>query len=406
MIKLKYLRHPVRTAKVAKDLFAARWSMWKFAGYGERRFKGDARFDLQHVTNGFQSRVDSSTDDTAMLRRICTAYIKATQQQRHAPKAYSATEWWQDVRQRSLAPVIQALLTQDVDSLRKIYRNFYRDACSTGLLSAPYGMTKEYFGGGMKDVHRRFYLSHVLCRFDYWTEQTNGRFTLHDLAGPGVGNPFGVVIDGTHISVGSEYAHSCAQQIKSLLSGETPVVAEIGGGFGGMAYYLLRDRPGVAYLDFDVPESIALASYYLMKSFPNLRFALYGEEAVGDAIVRADVVLMPVFELAKMPSRSVDVMFSSHAMSDMSQEAMAEYLKNIDVITRDCFFYMGKQRGSAAIEALISKKHESFKLTDTRTSGWHSHKVSGAGVGGAAGVADSTILKQRYTKSATNSNKP
>jgi putative sugar O-methyltransferase len=403
MMKLEHLRHPVRTAKVAKNIFAARWSMWKFASYGERLFKGDARFDLQYVTNGFQSRIDSSTDDTEILKRICTAYIKATKQQTLAPNAYSATEWWQEVRQRSLGPLVQALLAHDIDSLRKMYGNFYRDACSTGLLSAPYGMAKEYFGGRMKDIHRRFYLSHVLCRLDYWKEQTNGRFTLHDLAGPGVGNPFGVMIDGTHIGVGSEYAHSCAQQIRSLSSSKAPVVAEIGGGFGGMAYYLLRDEPGVTYLDFDVPESIALATYYLMKSFPRLKFALYGEGPVGNAIVRANIVLMPVFELAKMPDRSVDVTFSSHAMSDVSPEAMAEYLRNIDRMTRHCFLYMGKQRGGATIQTLISKDHESFKLTDTRTSGWHSHKVSGAGVGGAAGLADSTILEQRYTKSATDS---
>jgi hypothetical protein len=260
-------------------------------------------------------------------------------------------------------------------------------------------MAKEYFGGQIKDIHRRFYLSHVLCRYDYWMEQTNGRSTLHDLKGPGVGNPFGVVIDGTHISVESEYAHSCAQQIRSLLGAENPIVAEIGGGFGGMAYYLLRDLQGVTYLDFDVPESIALATYYLMKSFPTLKFLLYGEEDLS-TIAQADVVLLPVFELAKMPSQSVDLTFSSHAMSDVSPKAMTEYLRNIDRMTRDCFFYMGKQRGSEAIEALIKKDHMSFELTETHTSGWHSHTVSGVGVGGA-GLADSTILEQRYTRSKT-----
>jgi putative sugar O-methyltransferase len=400
MLKLKYLRHPFRTAKTAKNLFAARWSMWRFASYGERRFRGNARFDLNSVTKGFQSHIDSSSDDTEILKRICAAYIKAAEQQSLASEAYNATGWWQEVRQRSLGPVVQALVTEDIESLRKMYRNFYRDACSTGLLSAPYGMAKEYFGGQIKDIHRRFYLSHVLCRFDYWMEQTNRQFTLRDLKGPGVGNPFGVVIDGTHISIGSEYAHSCAQQIRSLLGAENPVVAEVGGGFGGMAYYLLRDLQGVTYLDFDVPESIALATYYLMKSFPTLKFLLYGEEDLS-AIVQADVVLLPVFELAKMPSQSVDLTFSSHAMSDVSPEAMTEYLRNIDRMTQDCFFYMGKQRGSEAIGALIKKEHPSFELTDTHTSGWHSHKVSGVGVGGAAGLADSTIMEQRYTRSKT-----
>ena len=324
MVKLKYLRHPFRTASAAKTLLSTRFSMWKFAAHGARRFRGDARYNPQNVTDGFISRIDNSDDDAELLDRICTAYIKAVEKQKSAPKTYMATEWWQQMRERSLSPVIKALLTRDVGALRRMYRNFFRDPCSSGLLGAPYGMSKAYFGGNIKDVHRRFYLGHVLYRLDYWMAQTDRRFSLRDLAGPGIGNPFGLLIDGTHISVGAEYAHCCAYRIGSQLNSKGATVAEIGGGFGGMAYYLLRDRPKVTYLDFDVPESIALASYYLLKAFPHLKFLLYGEEELTrEAIARADVVLMPVFELATMPAGSVDVTFSSHAMSDLSSEAMA-----------------------------------------------------------------------------------
>ncbi len=402
MVKLKYVRHPLQTAKAAKAMFAARLSMWRFGAHGERLYRGDARYDLQNVTNGFISCIDETDDDTQLLERICTAYIKAVKQQQFVPEAYRATEWWQQVRQRSLGPVTQALLTRDIDALRRMYRNFFRDPCSSGLLGAPYGMSKAYFGRKIKDVYRRFYLSHVLYRFDYWMEQTGGRFALHDLAGPGIGNPFGVVIEGTHISVGSEYAHYCAHRMASLLKSEIATVAEIGGGFGGMAYYLLRDRARVTYLDFDIPESIALASYYLLKAFPHLTFLLYGEnELTKEAIAQADVVLMPVFELATMPAESVDVTFSSHAMSDISFLALVEYLNNIDRITRCCLLYIGNSRASKSISDLVSRSYDSFELIETRSSGWHSHKVSGAGVGGAAGLAASTMLEQCYIRKVT-----
>jgi putative sugar O-methyltransferase len=405
MVKLKHLRHPFQAARTAEALLAIRFNMWMFARHGAHRFRGDARYDLQNVTHGFAPCIDGTADDTELLERICAAYSKAVQQQQSAPEAYKATEWWQDVRQRSLGPVMHALLTRDIVVLRRMYRNFFRDTCSAGLLGAPYGMSKAYFGGKIKDVHRHFYLTHVLYRFDYWKQETNERFTLRDLAGPGVGNPFGVVIDGTHISVGSEYAHYCAQRIGSHLVSTDSTVAEIGGGFGGMAYYLLRDQPGVTYLDFDVPESIALTSYYLMKAFPKLKFLLYGEEALTKrALAQVDVALMPSFELEKMPTESVDVSFSSHSMSDMSSEAMAEYLKNIDHMTRSCFFHIGKKQASDSLSELISRKYDSFKLTGMRTSDWHSHKVSGAGVGGAAGLAASTIFEQCYMRTIASRN--
>jgi putative sugar O-methyltransferase len=406
MVKLKYLRHPFQTANAAKAMFAARLNMWQFANHGKRRFRNDPRYDLQNVTNGFASRIDETGDDTELLERICTAYIRAMKQQQLAPETYKATDWWQQVRQRSLGPVTKALMTRDVDSLRKMYRNFFRDPCSSGLLGAPYGMSNAYFGGKIKDVYRSFYLSHVLYRLDYWMTLTNGRFALPDLASPRIGNPFGVSIEGTHIRVGSEYAHYCADRIDSLTDSDTAVVAEIGGGFGGMAYYLLRDRGKVKYLDFDIPESIALASYYLLKAFPRLTFLLYGEsDLTKEAIARADVVLMPVFELATMPAESVDVAFSSHAMSDISSEALVDYLYNIDRMTRGCFLYIGNSRASESISGLMSQTHDSFELTETRSSGWHSHKVSGAGVGGAAGLAASTMLEQCYRRTAISPGK-
>jgi putative sugar O-methyltransferase len=398
MVKIKYFRHPLQTVRTATALFAARRSMWRFAEYGARRFQGDARFDLQNVTNGFQSRIDDSNGDTELLERICEAYIRAVKREPSAPGAYQATEWWQEVRQRSLGPVIRALLTRDIQVLRGRYRNFFRDSCSTGLLGAPYGMSEAYFGGQIRDVYRRFYLSHTLCRLDYWKERTAERFTLRHLSGPGVGNPFGIVVDGTHISVGSEYAHYCAHKIASLLPSEKPTVAEIGGGFGGMAYYLLRDQPGITYLNFDVPESLALASYYLMKSFPKLRFLLYGEERSTETVTQSDVTLMPLFELTKMPPASVDVAFSSHAISDVSPEALVEYIACIDRMTKGCFFYVGKQQTGEVISKITSRNHHSFNLSETGISRWHGHTVPTVGAIRAADATASTMLEQCYVK--------
>ncbi len=126
MTKLKYLRHPLQAANAAKALFSTRFNMWKFAAHGERRFRGDARYDLQNVTDGFKSQVDDSSDDTEILDRICAAYIKAVAQQQSVPETYKATDRWQLVQQRSLGPVMHALLTRDTDRLQRMYRNFFR----------------------------------------------------------------------------------------------------------------------------------------------------------------------------------------------------------------------------------------------------------------------------------------
>ena len=167
-----------------------------------------------------------------------------------------------------------------------------------------------------------------------------------------------------------------------------------------MAYYLLRDRQDTTYIDFDVPETIALASYYLMKAFPALRFLLYGEETITpQTISQADIVMMPTFALASMPAGSVDAVFSSYGMSDLSPTTTADYLNDIDRMTRMQTLFIANQRVSEVLSNLMKEHHPSFKLSDIRESGWHSFKVSGAGVGGAAGLADSAGLELSYARS-------
>jgi hypothetical protein len=390
---------PKRIAKTAKAYLAVRLNMWKFARHCNHRFRQDARYDLQYVTRGFLSRPNDSDNDSELLERICAAYIRSIQQEQFGQEAYKPTETWLQARQRSLKPFIQALLARDLASLGNMLQNFYRDPCSSGLLAAPNGMSRAYFSGAIRDVYRRFYLGHVLYRFDYWMAQTNGRFRLRDLGGPGIGNPFGLLIEGTHISVGAEYAHYCAHRIACLLDGGKATIAEIGGGFGGMAYYLLRDRPSVKYLDFDVPERIALASYYLLKAFPRRKFILFGEERLTtEALSRASGALMPTFALADAPSGSVDITFSSHSLSNLPAETIAEYINQIDHMTRGRFFLIGNQHVCDSISDLIERGGAPFELKETRPSGWHSYKISGAGVGGSAGLAASAAFEHCYLR--------
>jgi mevalonate kinase len=82
------------------------------------------------------------------------------------------------------------------------------------------------------------------------------------------------------------------------------------------------------------------------------------------------------------------------------------YLNNIDQMSRGSFLYIGNRRASESISDLVSEKYDSFELAETRSSGWQSHKISGAGVGGAAGLAASMMLEQCYVRTVTSQFKP
>jgi hypothetical protein len=91
-------------------------------------------------------------------------------------------------------------------------------------------------------------------------------------------------------------------------------------------------------------------------------------------------------------------------MSGISPEAMIEYLNNIVRMTCDAFLYIGNRQTTQSISDLVSRESDPFRLAETRSSGWHSHKISGAGVGGAAGLAASVMFEQCYKRSITLQN--
>ena len=372
MLKLKHIRHPIRTLGVAKDIFSAHLNMKVLGPRGNAQFLNDARFSLQNVADGFAPRTDECSDDEAILQRVCSAFILAANKEKIAKSVYGPTGWWEDVRRHGLAPVRQALAARDIGTLRSMYRNFFRDPCSNGLVGAPYKMNKACLGQAVDETYRRYFLSNALHRIDHWKAQTGNRFNLGDLAGPEIGNPFGVSIDGTLVRTGTESQHYSAQRIIEILPPGNATVAEIGGGFGSMAYYLLRDRPATTYFNFDVPESIALAAYYLLEALPEREFLLYGEQPVpADSLSRFPVVLMPAFELTNMPTNSADLTFSAHTMSSLTPAAMGEYLDEVNRMTGKYLLLVGRRGENGPLETLIRLQLPHLTLVKRRVLEWN-----------------------------------
>lgn len=374
MLTLEHLFNPLRTAEVVRRRVRAQLQMRRFAARSKRHFLGDPRYDLNRVTEGFAPRCGSSSDDRALLERICRAYSRTISHPDASHECYQPTEWWRRMRAKSRSTVTRALEERDIATLQRAYGNFFRDRCSTGLVGVPYGgMEKAYFRGPMREVHRHCYLGDVLYRLDYWRSITGGRFDIGELAGPEVGNPFGVCIDGTFVQYCAEFQHYCAHRVLDRVDSRPAVVGEIGGGYGGAAYYLVRDGGRIKYVGFDVSESVALASYYLLKSFPKSRFLLFGEQDLtAEALASADIVLLPLFTMPAWPAKTVDLMFSSYVMGDLSDSALEEYLKIVGRITKDTFVHYGD---SGAGERIARCGSRQLTPVESRITTWNNHKA-------------------------------
>jgi hypothetical protein len=365
-LRLKHFLRPARSLRVIGQRLAQRSEVRRLIQVGRQRFEKDPRYHVQYVEEGFEPRPSNAGDDAVLLQRICNAYTKAMERQRSVSEKFQANQWWRLVQGANLGTVMRALSLHDVDSLRAMYGNFFRDPCGAGLVGLR-GIQNGLNG------YKELFLIDALHRMDLWKRMTAARFPLMSLRTPDIGNPFGIMMGDLLVRTGSEDQHFYAQKISSLADPEeTPVVAEVGGGFGGMAYYLIRDCARVKYLDFDVPESIALASWYLLKAFPGLTATLYGEADLNtETLNKSDIILMPAFELPRMPDLSVDVSFNSHVLSDMPAGFIHEYLAEIVRTTRGCILHINRSQSCRIVSDYLARNAPEFALLGKHEVTWN-----------------------------------
>jgi putative sugar O-methyltransferase len=339
---------------------------------GKQRFAKDPNFRPDLVPGYYVPRSVDAQDDLDILKRIIAAYKKARIAQKSAGEAFNVSNEWLPIYKRNLGSVMNALLTENVSELQRMYRNFFRDPCSTGLVGLPIDIPNLLSGGAIKQKFREYILCDVVHRYDLWKRRTGNKYTTAVLSVPIVGNPYGYTMDGVFIRAGGDYQHYYAHAIAELMgSGEERTVVELGGGFGGLAYYLVRDHPQVTYVDFDLPEATALASYYLMRSLPNVPIHLYGEvELTEEVLATPGLVMMPSFEIVKMPSKSASVSFNSYSLAEMSPATIRVYIDQITRITSGYFLHVNHNRNAMLSADKFGVEERGFTLVNRELAGW------------------------------------
>ena len=345
-MNLKARLHALRSA-VRKHI-----NFHKVRGSLGPRIERDALYGATDVARCFAPR-PSATPDGVSLDRIIAAYNAARAVQRTLPAAWQVGNEWLPIYRTHMGPVMKALEERDGAALQRIYENFMRHSCSMGLHGLPVDMERAYFGGRISAIDAAVYRHDAVYRQAHWRALTGGRFSSADLQMPDFGNPYGLFVDGRFIRTGAEYFHHYAHEIARLAAdapGGRPRVVELGGGYGGLGYFLARDVPGLTYVDFDLPENMALTAYFLLSAFPRKKVLLYGEAPLDAAALDGcDIAVLPNFEMRALPDRSVDVVFNSYSLAEMSVETIQAYVPELARACRGHIFHVNHTRHSTSL---------------------------------------------------------
>jgi len=285
---------------------------------------------MPSLRKGFASHAEQYIP-TETCERIVSAYHKAKESQKSVPSEYQVGIRWQRELDEKAFPLIEALSEKKVPKLQKLFANQQREE---------YGQS----WGGYSDLHN---LHHKpFYKYEFINTWYNHYKVYREIVGdsyplsyPLVGNPVGLFYNDMVIPIEAIMYHYVSSQQLALVEGiESPVICEIGGGQGGQAYAMIKnaDRHNT-YINLDIPEILALASYFLCAAFPEKRILLFGE---GDVSTDYDIILLPNFCLRELKDESIDLFFNQRSFPEMDKATVDEYLKQIGRACSRYFYHI------------------------------------------------------------------
>ena len=285
--------------------------------------------------------VQPNRDELPIVRRIFDSYRRMKEDQRIAPSIYRPSSLWQEALDRSYSHLNNGRREHDIDKFHFFLANFGAWDQYTGVTWSTLVRDQT------KSLIKSLYLKHEVFggSLRLWQHYHADRLPLKELEHPLVGNQYGAFIDGVFVTPFSFVYQICASMLGEIISMATPpVIAELGGGYGPLAYYILRPLAQSTYVSFDLPETLCLAAYFLMQCFPGKRTLLYGEEAYSPAQHgRYDMIFMPNYSMSELGADSVHLFLNTSSLGEMTRDAATHYI-HIIAEASQYFFHWNHER--------------------------------------------------------------
>jgi len=271
------------------------------------------------------------------VNRIFAALKKMKIKEKKVDKIFRPSSMWEEKLKNSYRDINKALEENDLYLFHSFLYNFGISNNWLGL-DHPFMSKKKLNSFVYKNYARNFIIDKQIQNWQWFY---NNRKKMNELNCPNYGNQIGAYVEDIFISAGSFwseiYSSILYQPIKEF---NRPVIADLGSGYGIVPYFIIKKFNKLCFVDFDLPEVLSIASYYLMKSFPNKKTLLYGEENfTTQSISNYEMIFLPSFEIEKLKEDSIDLFINKNSLGEINIDAAKLFIKHITKST-NYFFHM------------------------------------------------------------------
>lgn len=298
-------------------------------------------FSLDALTRGLQvdNLIAPDEREYQLVGELCDFFSQMKELQSGLPEdAQPGGEWRVHTEEKPM--LYRALLDKDIHSAASLLGNFWRN--DLGVIVKEYATFPQLEASPEARLSFAKNMAHNLM---VWTHLF-GR-PVRDLQTPKVGNPWGYLWEEVLIGPKVLRYNALARQSALLLGNiRRPIIAEIGAGYGGYASALLASDFSGTYIDFDLPETLVIAAYFLRKSLPGKRILLHNglnHTWPGD-LSAFDIVLSPNWGISALPDDSVDLFLNTFSLSEMGRDKMEAYIRTIQSACTSYFLHNNMDR--------------------------------------------------------------
>jgi putative sugar O-methyltransferase len=261
--------------------------------------------------------------ESERIERLFRAFRLAKRDQARAGALFEPTSLWSRLLRQGFAPLGAALERDDVQVFHRFLANYAGSEQETAIEESSRLRRIAH------DPHKKRHFEQTVMApmLAWWLANEAGARDLSALALPATGNPCGVRVGRHLISRLSIVSDVYAGLLARAVGREGAVIGELACGAGRMAHALVRQARPACYVGLDLPEPLCCASYLLMRAFPTARFLLYGEEPFpADSLQRYDFVLLPAYEIARLPSETFDLFLNENSLGEIAPEGARHFV--------------------------------------------------------------------------------
>ncbi len=211
----------------------------------------------------------------------------------------------------------------------------------------------NFFSAAIYKIYVAFLFDYVR-RGDKWG-------LLNKIEEPAVGNPFTIKYKGRLIS--QDLCNS-VHEFYSIIGEDDKKnysVAEIGGGYGRLAYIFLKSMSDSSYCIIDIPPALYVAQEYLSRVFPDEHIFYFRSfesfDEIKEEFEAARIRFIMAHQIEKIPEKYFDIVINISSLHEMTLEQIKNYFNQINRIGRN-LVYTKQWRKSRTRDNFYIKENE------------------------------------------------